>query len=273
MKRKILNAVGIPILSLVLLLVLWQAVIVVFNVAPYIAPRPFAAIKSVTGNWGLIWPMVLLTIRETAYGFAFGAILGLVLGVIMAKVSFLQKLVYPVLILSQAVPIIALAPPLVLILGFSIVPRIFIVTWIVFFPVGVNTLDGLSHVDHDLVNLGRVYGASKWRTFFLVEVPASATSIFTGLKIGATYAVTGAIIAELYASDGSTLAVYQEHANTNFNTAAVYGLTMVMAAIGISWFLLVYGTELLVTPWQRRSVARRPLFRRRADETESTAQH
>ena len=269
MRRKTVTTLGIPILSLVLLLVIWQAIVVVFNVAPYVAPRPFEAIKSVTGNLGLLWPLIYLTIRETFYGFALGAILGLLLGVIMARISFLQKLTYPVLILSQAVPIIALAPPLVLIMGFSIVPRVFIVMWVVFFPVAVNTLDGLSHVDEDLVNLGRVYGASKWRTFFLVEVPASTTSMFTGLKIGATYAVTGAIIAELYASDGSSLALYQEHANANLNTAAVYGLTMVMAAIGISWFLIVFGTELLVTPWQRRSVARRPLLRRRRDPPKS----
>ena len=136
-----------------------------------------------------------------------------------------------------------------------------IVVWIVFFPVTVNTLDGLSHVDQDLLNLARVYGAPRWRTFLQIEIPAAATPMFSGLKIGATYAVTGAIIGELYGSNGSSLALYQEHANSNLNTAAVYGTTMLMTAIGISWFLLVVGTEVMVTPWQRRSVARRRLFR------------
>ena len=265
MIRKVLRNVGIPVLSLLMLLLLWQAIVVFFHVAPYIAPRPWQAIESVTQNWSTLWPLVLGTIRETVYGFVCGALLGLTLGVIMAKVPVLQRSVYPVLVLSQAVPIIALAAPLVLILGFSVAPKVIIVAWIVFFPVTVNVLDGLSHVDQDLVNLARVYGASKWRTFLQIEIPASATPLFSGLKIGATYAVTGAIIGELAASDGSSLALYQEHANSNLNTAAVYGTTMVMTAIGISWFLLVVGSEVLLTPWQRRSVARRPLWRHKRD--------
>lgn len=265
--RKVARNVGVPVLSIVLLLAVWQAIVVGFHVAPYIAPRPRQAILAVTQNWSTLWPLVLGTIRETVYGFVAGATLGISLGVIMAKVPVLQRLVYPVLVLSQAVPIIALAAPLVLILGFSVTPKVVIVAWIVFFPVTVNVLDGLSHVDQDLVNLARVYGAPRWRTFVQIEIPATATPLFSGLKIGATYAVTGAIIGELAASDGSSLALYQEHANTNLNTAAVYGTTMLMTVIGISWFLLVVGAEVFATPWQRRTVARRS-WRRVADQSE-----
>ncbi len=266
--RKVARNVGVPLLSMVLLLAVWQGIVVVFHVAPYIAPRPRAAILAVTQNWSTLWPLVLGTIRETVYGFIIGAALGLSLGVIMAKVPVLQRLVYPVLVLSQAVPIIALAAPLVLILGFSVTPKVVIVAWIVFFPVTVNVLDGLSHVDQDLLNLARVYGAPRWRTFLQIEIPATATPLFSGLKIGATYAVTGAIIGELAASDGSSLALYQEHANSNLNTAAVYGTTMLMTAIGISWFLLVVGAEVYATPWQRRTVARRS-WRRVRDEIDA----
>ena len=269
--RKVARNVGVPVLSIVLLFALWQGIVVVFHVAPYIAPRPRQAILAVTQNWSTLWPLVLGTIRETVYGFIAGAVLGVGLGVIMAKVPVLQRLVYPVLVLSQAVPIIALAAPLVLILGFSVTPKVVIVAWIVFFPVTVNVLDGLSHVDQDLVNLARVYGAPRWRTFIQIEIPATATPLFSGLKIGATYAVTGAIIGELAASDGSSLALYQEHANTNLNTAAVYGTTMLMTVIGISWFLLVVGAEVFATPWQRRTVARRGW--RRGDRLEDESAH
>ena len=259
---KVARNVGIPLLSIVLLLLVWQGIVVIFHVAPYIAPRPRQAILAVTQNWSVLWPLTLGTIRETVYGFVTGAALGLTLGVVMAKIPVLQRLVYPVLVLSQAVPIIALAAPLVLILGFSVAPKVVIVAWIVFFPVTVNVLDGLSHVDRDLINLARVFGAPRWRTFLQIEIPATTTPLFSGLKIGATYAVTGAIIGELAASDGSSLALYQEHANSNLNTAAVYGTTMLMTVIGISWFLLVVGAEVWATPWQRRSVARRHWWRR-----------
>ncbi|MGA2970061.1 MAG: ABC transporter permease [Acidimicrobiales bacterium] len=270
-----LRNVGIPILSIALLLLLWQAIVVVFHVAPYIAPRPLAAIQSVTDNWGSLWPLVLGTIRETIYGFVCGTILGIGLGVVMAKAPFLHRMVYPVLVLSQGVPIIALGAPIVLILGFGIAPKVVIVAWIVFFPVTVNVVAGLSHVDQDLLNLARVYGASKWRTFLLIEIPASTTSLFAGLKIGATYAVTGAIIGELVSPSGAggSLALYQEHANTNFNVAAVYGTTMVMTVIGISWFLLIVASEVVATPWQRRTVARPSVFHREPDVDPASTVH
>lgn len=257
MSRRVWLNVLVPVLSIALVLVIWEGIDVVFHVASYIAPRPLAAIQSVTGNWSTLWPLILGTIRETIYGYVLGAVLGFALGVVMAKVAFVQRLVYPVILVSQAVPVIALAPVLVIILGFGIVPKVVIVTWIVFFPVTVNVLDGLGHVDNDLKNLARVYGAPRWRTFVQIEVPASISPLFSGLKIGAIYAVTGAIIGELAASEGTSLALYQEHANSNLNTAAVYGTTMVMTLIGIAWFLLVVGLEIWSTPWQRRSVARR----------------
>ncbi len=259
MRRNAWLSVTVPILSVVLLLLLWEGIVVVFHVAPYIAPRPLAAIESVTDNWSTIGPLALATVRETLYGCVVGVVLGFFLGVVMAKVRVIQRLVYPVVLMSQAVPVIALAPVLVLILGFGVTPKVVVVAWIVFFPVTVNVLDGLSHVDQDLLNLARVYGASRWRTFVQIEVPATSTSLFSGLKIGAVYAVTGAIIGELAASEGTSLALYQEHANANLNTAAVYGTTMVMTVIGIAWFLLVVGVEVWATPWRRRSVARRRL--------------
>ncbi|MHB2028841.1 MAG: ABC transporter permease [Acidimicrobiales bacterium] len=269
MKRSVWFNVAVPVLSLALLLVVWEGIDVVFHVASYVAPRPLQAIQSVTENWSTLWPLILGTIRETVYGFLCGAALGMFLGVIMAKVPFLQRLTYPVILISQAIPVIALAPVLVIIMGFSVTPKVVIVAWIVFFPVTVNVLDGLGHVDKDLMNLARVYGATRWRTFVQIEIPATSTSLFSGLKIGAMYAVTGAIIGELAASDGSSLALYQEHASSNLNTAAVYGTTMVMTVIGIAWFLLVVTAEVWATPWQRRSVARRPLLRRRGGDTKS----
>jgi ABC-type nitrate/sulfonate/bicarbonate transport system permease component len=258
-RRTVLRNVAIPLLSIALLLLIWQGIVVIFDVKSYIAPRPLAAIQAVTDNWGLLWPLILGTIRETIYGFFYGALIGFGFAVIMSKLPFLHRMIYPVLVLSQGVPIIALGAPLVLILGFGVTPKIVIVAWIVFFPVTVNTLAGLSHVDPDLLNLARVYGASRWRTFWQIEIPASSTPLFAGLKIGATYAVTGAIIGELASSSssGESLALYQQHANSNFSTAGVYGATIVMTVIGISWFLLAVGAEVLATPWQRRATARR----------------
>lgn len=264
-KSRTIGKAVVPVLSIVLLLLIWEAIVVVFNIKSYVAPRPLAAIESVTSHWSVIWPLTAQTILQTIYGFFIGAALGCFLAVIMAKIKVLQRLVYPVLILSQAVPSIALGAPLVLLFGFNIVPKIVLVTWIVFFPVTVNFVDGLAHVDNDLLNLAKVFGASRRRTFFQIEVPAAVGPLLSGLKIGATYTVTGAIIAQLFSSSGSSLALYQERANSNLDTATVFGTTMVMTVIGICWFLIVAGFGVLVTPWQRRSVARPPLLRQRSE--------
>jgi len=255
--RKVLKGVLGPIISVAAVLGIWQAIVVWGNVAPYIAPRPLAAFQSITSNWSTLWPLTSWTIKETVYGFIAGVILGIGFGVIMAKIPFLARTVYPVLIMSQAIPIVALALPLVLILGFSLMPKVVIVAWIVFFPVTVSVLDGLNNVDKDLLTLSRVLGASKLRTFLVIEIPGAITPLFSGLKIGATYAVTGAIIAELAASSGQSLALYQHTQAGELNAAAVYGTTILMTAIGIGWFLLTLGAEYFFTPWRRRSVARK----------------
>ena len=264
-RRLVRNIIG-PLVSFVVVVAVWQAIVVWGHVAPYIAPKPLDAFRSITSNWSTLWPLTSWTIKETIYGFLVGAGLGIAFGVIMNKLAWLQRTLYPVLIVSQAVPIVALAAPLVLMMGFNLGPKIVIVTWIVFFPVTVNVLDGLNHVDQDLLTLAHVLGATRWRTFLVIEVPGAVTPLFSGLKIGATYAVTGAIIGELAASSGQSLALYQHNANAQLDSATVYGTTIIMTAIGISWFLLMVVAEQLSTPWLRRSTARS--WRRRRDHVE-----
>jgi ABC-type nitrate/sulfonate/bicarbonate transport system permease component len=255
-RRLIINVVG-PLMSFVVLVVAWQLIIRWGHVQPYIAPTPRAAWDAITSNWSTLWPLTSWTIKETVYGFVAGAGLGIVFGVAMSSIPVVQRMLYPLLILTQAVPIVALASPLVLLLGFNLGPKVVIVAWIVFFPVTVNILDGLNHVDRDLLTLARVMGAKSWRTFFLVKVPAIVTPLFSGLKIGATYAVTGAIIGEMSASSGQSLALYQHNAIGQLNSAEVYGTTLLMTAIGIACFLAMVTLEFVSTPWTRRAVARR----------------
>lgn len=253
LRRNLLGSFG----SLVLVVALWQAIITFGHVATYVAPTPSDAWRSIVTNWSQLWPLTLSTINETVFGFFCGAALGIGLGVLLAKRHFAQRVIYPILVLSQAIPIIALAPPLVLVLGFNLAPKVVIVAWVVFFPVTVSVLDGLSNVDRDLLTLARTYGASSWRTFLAIEIPAASTNLFSGLKIGATYAVTGAIIGELAASSGSSLAMYQHAQSAQLDAAGVYGTTLIMTTIGIAWFGLVALVEFFTTPWKRRSVARR----------------
>lgn len=265
----VVRAIAIPIVSIAVVIIVWDLTIRIFNVDAFVAPLPSEAFGALREHWSTLWPLALDTVRETVYGFVAGATLGFLLAVVMAQTRVLQGLIYPVLIVSQAIPIIAIAAPLVILLGFGILPKIVIVAWIVFFPVSVSVLDGLSNIDRDLLNLSRVMGGSRWRVFLVIRLPATVAPLYSGLKIGATYAVTGAIIGELVASTGNSLAGFQRTANGNLDTAAVWGTTLLMTAIGIGWFLLVIGLERLTTPWRTRTTVRRLPFSRQHDTTSS----
>jgi ABC-type nitrate/sulfonate/bicarbonate transport system permease component len=254
--QRALRAAGTAAASVILVAAAWWAAVAVFHVSTFVMPTPWQAVRSVVDNAGDIMPLARETLFETAVGFAAGAVIGFAFAVAFAQSRLVRTLLYPSLIAGQAVPIVAIAAPLVIVLGFGLLPKVVIVAWIVFFPVTVSVLDGLTSVDRDLVNLAKVMGGSRRRVFAHITLPATVSPLFSGLKIGATYAVTGAVIGELVASQGQSLAGYQRAANGFLDTPLVYGVTLVMTAIGVGWFLAVGALERLATPWRSRSTAR-----------------
>lgn len=247
--------IGLWIVAIALIFVGWKLVLVVTGMPAYVIPTPSAAIGVILQNGTMMKQLTLQTLSETFYGYVVGAVLGVVLAVIMAQIPIVHRLLYPALITSQAVPIVAIAAPLVIIFGFGLTPKLIIVAWIVFFPVVVNVLDGLASVDHDQVNLARLLGGTRLRTFMIVRLPACIGPLFSGLKIGACYAVTGAVIGEWTASSHIGLGTYLLTANAQMNTAGVYGAMLLLTAIGIGSFILVVIVEHFATPWRTRMTA------------------
>ena len=248
-------------MAIALIFLAWQALVTFTSIPPYVIPAPGAAIAAIRDHGDILWPLTWQTVSETVYGYLLGAVIGFVLAVLMAQMPWVQRLIYPSLIISQAVPIVAIAAPLVIIFGFGLAPKLIIVAWIVFFPVVVNVLDGLGSVDQDQVNLARLLGGPRVRTFLIVRLPACIGPLFSGLKIGASYAVTGAVIGEWTASSGIGLGTYLLSANAQMNAAGVYGAVLILTGIGIGSFLLVQIAEYLATPWQSRMTAP-PWFRK-----------
>jgi ABC-type nitrate/sulfonate/bicarbonate transport system permease component len=251
------TSVGLAVLAFGLIFGIWNLVIVIGSLPSYDLPTPQASISYVVNNWSTLQPLALQTIKETVIGFFIGAFIGFVLAILMSMSRLVQRLVFPALITSQAVPIVAVGPPVVIVFGFGMLPKVIIVTWIVFFPVVVNVLDGLGHIDPDLINLSHVLGASRAREFIHIRLPATLSPLFSGLKIGATYAVAGAVIGEWTASATPGLGTYILSANSSLNAPAVFGATMLLTVIGVVSFLLVRLAESLATPWHARSTARR----------------
>lgn len=253
--RGALRRLAAVLAALALALGLWQGTIWVFGLPPYVIPSPGAAGAAIAAHWARLRGLAWQTIAETGWGYLAGAALGFALAVAMGQVRLVRDLLYPILITSQAVPIVAVAAPLVIVFGFGLTPKLIIVAWIVFFPVVVNVLDGLAAVDADMINLARVMGAGRWRSFLIVRLPATISPLFSGLKIGATYAVTGAVIGEWTASSSEGLGTYLLSANARLDIAGVYAAMLLLTAIGIVSFVLVQGLEVLLTPWRHRATA------------------
>jgi len=256
--------IAIPVAAVLGVFVLWALIVRLFDVKPYVVPSPGAAFDAIRDDWPRLRTLTWTTIKETAIGFVVGAVVGFVLAIAMAQAAWVRRVVYPVLIASQAIPIVAIAAPLVIVLGFGLAPKIVIVALIVFFPVVVNVLDGLASVDPDLLNLARVMGGRRARVFANIELPATVTPLFSALKLGATYAVTGAVLGEWTATLTPGLGNYLLTKNSQLDTAAVYGAVLLLSAIGVAGFLFVSAFERLATPWRTRTTARRWPIRQKA---------
>lgn len=252
----------LPVVLTALIFVVWDLVVRIFHVQSYVLPSPRSVFATIGSDWDVLEPALLKTVEEFLIGFVVGAACGFLLAVVMAHSRVVRRGLYPLLIASQAVPIIAIAAALVIWLGFGLAPKIAIVALIVFFPVVVNVLDGLTNVDRDAVNLARAMGANGLRIFLHIRLPATLTPLFSALKLAATFSVTGAVLGEWTASTTGGLGVYLLEQNSRLNTAGVFAAILLLSAIGIVGFLLVAGAEQLATPWRTRSTPRN-LFRRR----------
>jgi ABC-type nitrate/sulfonate/bicarbonate transport system permease component len=246
-----------PLLSILGLLIVWDLAVRVFRIPRFVLPAPLDAIGAIAEDWDAISRGIAATSQVFGLGFVIGAGLGFVLAIVMSTSKPLFRALYPIMIVSQAIPVVAIGAALVIWLGFGLAPKLVVVAMIVFFPVLVNVLDGLRSVDIDSVNLARAMGASRWRTFVAIKLPATYTPLFSALKMSATFSVTGAILAESLASTTGGLGVYLSTMQGRFNTAGVFAAIIVLASIGLTAFLLISLWESAATPWRRSSVVPR----------------
>jgi ABC-type nitrate/sulfonate/bicarbonate transport system permease component len=268
---RVLAQVSLPLALTAAIFGIWDLAVRMFKIQQYVLPSPGSVFAQIGTDWDVLRPALDQTVKEFVIGFAVGVACGFLLAIAMGHSRILQRGLYPFLIATQAVPIIAIAAALVIWLGFGLLPKIVIVALIVFFPVVVNVLDGLANVDRDAVALARAMGANGFRIFLHIRLPGTLTPLFSALKLAATFSVTGAVLGEWTASTTGGLGVYLLEQNSRLNTAGVFAAILLLSAIGIVGFLLVAGGERLATPWRTRSTPRRlPLGRRRGRRGLST---
>ncbi|MBI4338404.1 MAG: ABC transporter permease [Chloroflexi bacterium] len=236
---------------------MWQGAVLVFAIPAWKLPAPSAIAVELAASRALYLRHTWVTLAEALLGFGFAFIGGVLLAALMAQSRTFLRAAYPILIASQTIPIIVVAPLLLIWVGYGLTPKIIVVVLIAFFPIVVNTLDGLRSVDPDMVNLMRTLGASRWQIFAKVRVPGAMPFLFSGTRVAVTFSVIGAVIGEWVGSSAG-LGYLTRISVPLFLTARAFGAVVILAVMGILLFLAVAALERLALPWyysQRRQKA------------------
>jgi ABC-type nitrate/sulfonate/bicarbonate transport system permease component len=181
-------------------------------------------------------------------GLLIGAFAGVVLALLLASIPLVRRVLYPLLIVSQTIPMIVLAPLLIIWFGFGLTPKIVVVALIAFFPIVVATTDALMRADSDMVGLVRSMGANRWQVLQHVLIPGATPAFFSGLQIAAAYAVTGAVVGE-WIGASSGLGLFIERSRTSFQTDQVFVAVIVVALASLALFAAVHVAGRAASPW------------------------
>jgi ABC-type nitrate/sulfonate/bicarbonate transport system permease component len=239
-----------PALLILGAIVAWEAYVRLSGTPAWLLPPPSALPGAIARAAPQLLRHTLVTLGEVALGFAVAVAVGVAAAVAIAYSPTLERALYPLVVASQTVPIPVLAPLLIIWLSYGMAPKVVLVALICFFPIVVNTVDGLRAVDPELLNLLRTFGATKWQTFTKVRWPAALPFLFSGVRVGAAVSVIGAVFGELIGASAG-LGYYIRHETPLFHTAEVFGATLILALLGVALFLLVRAAEWLLLPWRR----------------------
>jgi NitT/TauT family transport system permease protein len=244
-RRFATSSVTLTIASFVLLLILWQVVIAVFNIPSYILPRLGEIWGALIEQWPALWRGTLATLRETVIGFAIAVAVGVPLGIAIAFSKIAGKMLYPMVLGANAIPKIALAPVFLIWFGFGELPKDMIAALIAFFPIVISTTQGMREIDSDLLHVARVSRASALRIFWKIRLPLSVPSLFSGFKVGITLALTGAVVGEFVAGDKG-LGYITYNAESLQQTPLAFAAIFLLIVLSLVVFYAVELVELVV---------------------------
>jgi putative hydroxymethylpyrimidine transport system permease protein len=241
-----------PLLAVVALLGAWELITAAGWVDPLLVPPPLDVVKSLWVDRSILAPDLWTTTREVLVGLVVALAVGVGLAVAMHLSRPVERTLRPLVIGSQAVPMLVLAPLVVLVLGFGLAPKVLIVALVCFFPVTINVFDGLRDTDPDARKLLRALDASPWQTLRLLEAPSALPAAFTGAKVAAAVAVVGAVFGELAGSD-SGLGHLLVNANFQLDTATSFAATLLLFLEALALYAAFAALERRVVSWAPRA--------------------
>ena len=243
-----------PLLIMLAILGVWEAYVRIFDVQRWLLPPPSAIASTMVEIPGLLTRHTWVTLEEVLIGFSLALAGGILLATGISLSRTLERAIYPFVIASPTIPWLVIAPVLIIWFGHGLLPKVIVVALIAFFPLVVNTVDGLKSVDSELVNLMRTLRASRWQIFLKVQAPSAMPFLFTGIKIAIAVSVIGAVVGEWIGSSQG-LGYLMIRSKAQFLTERVFAAIVILSAMGVGLFLLAGLAERLAIPWwhsQRR---------------------
>ncbi|AJY77386.1 ABC transporter permease [Paenibacillus beijingensis] len=244
-----LNSQSISVsLTLIALLVIWQLLYLVFSIPEYLVPSPISIAERFIQDAGPLMTHSSYTLGEVLLGFFLSVIIGIPIAILIVHSKYFANTIYPILIGIHCIPMVALAPLLVIWFGYELKTKVLIVFLISFFPVVINAVVGLQSMDKEMYRLGRSMRASELQIFTYFRLPKALPSMFGGFKVGITLSVVGAVVAEFVASSQG-IGYLQLVANSQLDTTLEFCALFILAVMGIGLFYIVHFLERLAMPW------------------------
>ncbi len=237
-----------PMLLIVVILIAWLLMSELGVIPKFMLPSPIDVVKTLFSEASILYEHLLITLQEAFLGLFISVTFAFIMAVLMDRYYRLYQMVYPLFVISQTIPVIAIAPLLVLWMGYGIAPKVFLIFLVCFFPLVISLLDGFKSVDKDILRLMKSMNASEIQILTHVKIPCAMRSFFAGLKVSVAYCIVGAVIAE-WLGGTSGLGVYMTRVRKSYSYDKMFAVIFVISALSLILMWLVKKLQKKVMPW------------------------
>lgn len=251
-RREKISIIVMPLVTLSILIAVWFFVTEGEMVAAYLLPSPVAVLRVFRTDRAQLIFHSRVSLKEAFLGLGIGTLLAWTIALLMDTVKIVKKALYPLLVISQTIPTIAIAPLLVIWMGFGIAPKVALVVLTTFFPISVSLLGAFEAVDVDQINLLRTMGASRFQILWQIKFPSSLEAFMNGLKISASYSIVTAVVAE-WLGGFEGLGVYMTRVRQAYAFDKMFAVIVLISALSLLLVAIVMALEWLILPWKRQS--------------------
>ena len=240
-----------PLMLILLLIVLWQGLCMSGAIPPFMLPSPSAVLKAFCAEFQTLLGHSYITLQEAFFGLSISIVLAMLLALVMERCAVIRKAVYPVLVISQTIPMVAIAPLLVLWLGYGLAPKITLVVLTCFFPITIALMNGFQSVEPDQILLLKAMGASEWQILWHVKLPSAIPSFFSGLEISVSYAVVSAVVAE-WLGGNAGLGVYMTRVRKAYAFDKMFAVLFWTVFVSLFLIWLLKRIKQKTRPWENK---------------------